>query len=148
MKYKDWLNEWLAVFARPVSKERALVRIIPALGEYELGELSPLLLQRFITGLSSRYAPNSVNGTTSRLSDVKRREGASKVQPDENSRSACFFWCDYGIIIVRQGNCTKKAMPTGGKSKNSYNIKIHRFSLGEFCTSAKGWTLAQNRGNF
>lgn len=75
MKYKDWLNEWLTVYVRPVSKERTLekyerichVRIMPALGEYEIEELSPLLLQKFITGLAARYAPNSVNGTISVL---------------------------------------------------------------------------------
>lgn len=75
MKFKDWLMEWLTVYVCPMAKKRTFekyericrVRIVPALGEYDLKELSPLLLQRFIADMVSRYAPNSVNGTISVL---------------------------------------------------------------------------------
>ncbi len=57
MKYKDWLREWLRNFVKPSVKARTLNRyenivnlhIIPTLGNYYLNELSPILLQQFIT---------------------------------------------------------------------------------------------------
>lgn len=57
MKYKDWLKEWLNSFVKPSVKARTLKRyenvvhlhIAPMLGEYELNDLSPILLQQFIT---------------------------------------------------------------------------------------------------
>ncbi len=59
MNYKDWLNVWLDNAVKPTSKTRTYARykeiidghIIPKLGEYELNDLSPLLLQKFITEL-------------------------------------------------------------------------------------------------
>lgn len=59
MKYQDWLNEWLNHYVKTSSKQRTFVRycqtvdihIIPMLGEYELTELSPIVLQRFISDL-------------------------------------------------------------------------------------------------
>lgn len=78
MKYKDWLNEWLASYVRPTAKQKTYTRysetvsthIIPALGEYELNELTQLVLQRFTVELLSSgnvrtgkgLSPNSVNG--------------------------------------------------------------------------------------
>lgn len=69
MKYKDWLNEWLNVYVRPATKQRTLekygrvcrIQLVPALGNYELGKLTSLILQRFVTALSARYASNTVN---------------------------------------------------------------------------------------
>ena len=78
MKYKEWLAQWLDIYVRPTLKDKtvtqytAIVRLhlIPSLGEYDLEELTPLLIQQFITqklesgnlktgkGLSA----NSVNG--------------------------------------------------------------------------------------
>lgn len=57
MKYKDWLSTWLEVYVKPVMKEKTysayanIVRlhIIPSLGEYELEDLGPLLVQQFVT---------------------------------------------------------------------------------------------------
>lgn len=59
MKYKDWLGEWLTHYVKTSSKQRTYerysqtvsVHIIPNLGEYELAELQPIVLQRFITDL-------------------------------------------------------------------------------------------------
>ncbi len=77
MKYKDWLREWLENFVKPSVKARTLNRyenivnlhIIPTLGNYELNELSPILLQQFITQIltngnvktHSALSPNSVS---------------------------------------------------------------------------------------
>lgn len=59
MKYKDWLNEWLNHYVKTSNKQRtyerycqtANVHIIPSLGEYELTELHPIVLQRFVSDL-------------------------------------------------------------------------------------------------
>lgn len=59
MKYKDWLNEWLNHYVKTSNKQRtferyrqtANVHIIPILGDYELTELHPIVLQRFISDL-------------------------------------------------------------------------------------------------
>lgn len=59
MKYKDWLAEWLNHYVKTSNKQRtyerycqtANVHIIPKLGEYELTELHPIVLQRFVSDL-------------------------------------------------------------------------------------------------
>ena len=59
MVYKTWLNEWLAHYIEPTAKSRTyscyseIVRqhILPKLGECELEELTPGVLQKYITEL-------------------------------------------------------------------------------------------------
>ncbi len=59
MKYYQWLDEWLESYIRPSSKIRtydtyvtlAALHVKPRLGEYELDELSPIVLQRFCVEL-------------------------------------------------------------------------------------------------
>lgn len=59
MNYKDWQNVWLENAVKPTAKTRTYVRykeiidghVIPELGGYELDDLTPLLLQKFITDL-------------------------------------------------------------------------------------------------
>lgn len=76
MKYKEWLNEWLSCRVEPTAMEHTLKKyraqidkhIVPALGEYELNELSALVLQRFAAGLTAKgFAANTVNGIISTL---------------------------------------------------------------------------------
>ena len=48
LKYEEWLNEWLVLYVKPITKERtynkyfklAEKHIIPSLGGYDLCELS------------------------------------------------------------------------------------------------------------
>lgn len=76
MKYITWLNEWLEDFVRPSVKVRTYDRYrqlieqhISQIGGTELGNLSAMGLQRFITGLLQNgnhrtgegLSPNSVN---------------------------------------------------------------------------------------
>ena len=77
MKYKDWLHDWLDNYIKPSSKTKTCARyteiverhIIPHLGDVELDELSALVIQRYVTHLSTNgnlktgkeLAPNSVN---------------------------------------------------------------------------------------
>ena len=60
MKYKIWFEEWLTHYIRPSSKQRtfeqysraAQIHILPYLGDIELTDLTPFILQKFITGLT------------------------------------------------------------------------------------------------
>lgn len=77
MKYKDLLKEWLDNYIEPTAKSRTYNRyseivykhVIPKFGEYELFELTPSVLQRFVTELlqcgnlktGKGLAANSVN---------------------------------------------------------------------------------------
>ena len=53
MKYEKWLYEWLSNYIKPTAKGKTYTRyseivekhLIPRLGQYELEEISPLLLQ-------------------------------------------------------------------------------------------------------
>lgn len=78
MQYNDWLHIWLENYVKPTSKQKTYVRyseivshhISGKLGEMELAELTPLVLQKFTTDLTVKgnvktgkgLAPNSVNG--------------------------------------------------------------------------------------
>lgn len=78
MQYKEWLNEWLECYVKPSSKQKTYIRyseivsghIVKALGDYEMSELTPLVLQRFATELLQSgniktgrgLSANSVNG--------------------------------------------------------------------------------------
>ncbi len=77
MKYKDWLHEWIDNYVKPTAKSKTYERyseiverhIIPHLGHFGMEELNVLVLQRYVTYLSTsgnlktgdRLAPNSVN---------------------------------------------------------------------------------------
>ncbi len=77
MKYIDWLQNWLDDYVRPCVKPRTLERyevvvrnhIRKDIGTLEIAELSPLVLQKFVTKLMScgncrtgeGLAPNSIN---------------------------------------------------------------------------------------
>lgn len=59
MKYKEWLNIWLENYIKPSSKERTCVRygqlirthIAPRIGEIDVNNLTPIVLQSFVTEL-------------------------------------------------------------------------------------------------
>ncbi len=88
MKYKDWLNEWLANYVKPSVKIRTYNRyllivnlhIAKRLGEYEMDDLTPLLLQQFITALMQNgnnktgkgLSPNTVNAVISVMQNSLR----------------------------------------------------------------------------
>ena len=77
MKYKEWLHDWLELYEKESVKPRTYKqyedvinkRLIPALGDYEMEDLSPIILQRYIVELLQKgntktgkgLAPNSVN---------------------------------------------------------------------------------------
>ena len=59
MRYKDWLKEWLDHYIAPTVKVRTFSRyseiveqrLVPKLGEYKLKDISPSILQHYITEL-------------------------------------------------------------------------------------------------
>ena len=59
MKYKEWLSEWLNNYVKIASKHRTIERyyeivrqhIVPRIGECELDDLTPMLLQKHISEL-------------------------------------------------------------------------------------------------
>lgn len=77
MKYTSWLDEWMDNYVKLSSKSRTISRyteiinrhLVPSLGEYELQEISVLILQKYITELlafgnkrnGKGLATNSVN---------------------------------------------------------------------------------------
>lgn len=78
MKYKEWLHDWLELYEKESVKPRTYrhyqniicKRLIPALGEYEMEELTAVVLQKYIVELSQSgnektgkgLSPNTVNG--------------------------------------------------------------------------------------
>ena len=88
MKYIDWLVQWLENYIRPSVKVRTYERykliveqhIKDKIGGIELNDLSPLVLQSFITGLLQRgnrktgkgLSANSVNAVISVLKNSLR----------------------------------------------------------------------------
>ena len=62
MKYKEWLEQWLAVYIKPMSKAKtydqysdiAKCHLMPEFGEYELSEIGPLEVQRYVTRIMER----------------------------------------------------------------------------------------------
>lgn len=77
MKYKEWLNIWLENYIKPSAKERTYIRyeqlirthIVPKIGETDVNDLTPIVLQSFVTELlntgnlrtGKELSPNFVN---------------------------------------------------------------------------------------
>ncbi len=96
MKYKDWVSEWLECCVKPSAKTRTYLkyrqiaqdRLLPALGEYELSDLTAGVLQRFTRSLAEEdLAANTVNTFLSVLKSSLRRAVALGVT-DRESASA------------------------------------------------------------
>ena len=78
MKYKEWLFEWLIVYKKNNIKEKTYQKyqqiitkhLEKGLGEYNLNDLTPIIIQKYITELSERgnlkngrgLSPNTVEG--------------------------------------------------------------------------------------
>jgi len=77
MLYKEWLSNWLENYVQPSAKQRTYTRykeiveqhIIPQLGDLEISEITPYVLQCYVTELLKHgnlrtdkgLSPNSVN---------------------------------------------------------------------------------------
>lgn len=69
MKYSQWLDIWLENYVKPTSKIKTYTiykqivekRLKPRLGEYGLNEISPVILQCYVTELLRQG--NAITGT-------------------------------------------------------------------------------------
>ena len=69
MKYNQWLDIWLENYVKPTSKIKTYTiykqivekRLKPRLGEYDLNEISPVILQCYVTELLRQG--NAITGT-------------------------------------------------------------------------------------
>ena len=81
MKYKDWLDVWFANYIEPSSKTKTCERyseiiekhLKVKLGEYELEELSPIVIQKYITELMQSGIAESARIAKISLKVTKRR---------------------------------------------------------------------------
>lgn len=70
MIYKEWLNEWLNNYIKPLNKQRTFeqyqnivrIHVLPSFGDYELQDITPFTLQKFITDLTSKGNKRTGNG--------------------------------------------------------------------------------------
>ncbi|MFQ7079496.1 MAG: tyrosine-type recombinase/integrase [Christensenellaceae bacterium] len=78
MKYSEWLNIWLENYIKPTHKIRTIdlygqmveKKIVPYLGDYDMDELTPIMIQRYVTEMIEKgntrtgkgLSSNSVNG--------------------------------------------------------------------------------------
>jgi len=73
MTYKNWLEEWLNNFIKISNKQRTFERykniiylhILPHLGDYNIEDLSPIILQKFISNLSKNGNKRTKKGLSS-----------------------------------------------------------------------------------
>lgn len=70
MKYEEWMNVWLEFYVKTSTKERTYKKyrgqaekyLLPALGGYEVSDLTAVELQKFSAALTERgLSPSSVN---------------------------------------------------------------------------------------
>lgn len=62
MQYKNWLGFWLENYIKPNAKQRTYnvyaqiieKRVIPKIGDYDMNDLTPIVLQSFVTELLNR----------------------------------------------------------------------------------------------
>lgn len=105
MKYIEWLNIWLNNYIKPSAKERTHIRyaqlirthIAPKIGEIDVNDLTPIVLQSFVTELlnsgnlrtGKELSPNFVNTVisvvqnslkTANLVDIAAEYSANKIK--------------------------------------------------------------------
>lgn len=94
MKYNDWLKDWLSLYVKPTTKQRTYekykrqieIHIAPYLGGFELSELTPLVLQRFIVDFGKNgLSFNTVSGIVSLLKASLKRAVQAGVTDKEFS---------------------------------------------------------------
>ena len=101
MKYREWLEQWLNNYVKTSCKQRTWAlyaqtieqRILPYLGEKELHELTPPLLQQFVTELivnrEKPLAANTINGTISVVKSSLKMAYNMGYLPEYNADKIC-----------------------------------------------------------
>ena len=135
MTYKEWLSEWLELYVKPLKhrtheryKDICNLHIIGGLGDYELDELTPLVLQKHVNELiahgnhktGGELSANSVNGIITVIqSSLKRANelgiaktyhaGAIRRPTPEETEVKCF--------TVKEQKMIEKAVLSAPKRK-------------------------------
>ena len=125
MTYKSWLNIWLENYIKLSSKERTYIRygqlirthIAPKIGEIDVNDLTPIVLQSFVTELlnsgnlrtGKKLSPNFVNTVisviqnslkTANLVGVAAEYSANKIKrPKTKEKQVECFSCQEQKII-------------------------------------------------
>ncbi len=102
MLYKEWLNDWLENYVSPSAKPRTYARysdvvqkrLIPKFGDIEMAELTPYIMQKYITELTQRgnvmtgkgLSTNTVN-SISLFSAIRKLDGNSFELTEEEIES-------------------------------------------------------------
>lgn len=126
MKYKDWLVVWINNYVKMFVKQRTyekyerIIRttLIPSLGEYDLKDLSVMVLQGFVVKLTQEYSANTVMGIVSVLKNslkqavkvemVKVQHTDGIICPKIEEKSVeCFSVEEQRIIENYVVNCKK-----------------------------------------
>ena len=98
MKYKDWLNHWLNDYVKTSCKQRTFSlysqtvdqRIVPYLGERDLSELTPKVLQQYVTDLLARgLSTNTVNSVISVVKNSLRMAYNMEYIPEYTADKIC-----------------------------------------------------------
>ena len=103
MKYEEWLNIWLDDYVKPGAKERTYIRyeqlirthIAPEIGDTDVNDLTPVVLQSFAAGLSARgngktgkgLAASTVNAIISVLQSSLRTARAFGIATEYSAHS-------------------------------------------------------------
>ena len=106
MKYNQWLDIWLENYVKPTSKIKTYTiykqivekRLKPRLGEYDLNEISPVILQCYVTELLRQG--NAITGTGLTIGNGVTSIGIS-----------AFKDCSLIEVIWNAENCTKAGSP-------------------------------------
>lgn len=130
MLYKDWLDEWLENFVKPSVKIRSYLKykrdvnlhILPILGNYELDDLSSILLQKFTTSLiDKKLSGSTINGIISVVKNSLKTAIKAQITVNNHSNS-----------IIRPKVCEKEVTCFSKKEQqiienyifNSKNLKL------------------------
>lgn len=112
MKYKVWFEEWLTHYIRPSSKQRtfeqysraAQIHILPYLGDIELTDLTPFVLQKFITDLTT----NGNNRTGKGLSPNFVKTILSVIQNSLKTAHLVGYLPEYSVNKIKRPKIIEK----------------------------------------
>lgn len=137
MTYKNWLEEWLNNFIKISNKQRTFERykniislhILPHLGDYNIEDLSPIILQKFISNLSQNgnkrtnkgLSSNYINGIVSIIQSSLKKAHILGLVTDYNAdkikrpklvekQIVCFTTCEQKKIEKHIANSHRQKL--------------------------------------
>ncbi len=137
MTYEEWLSEWLNNYIQTTNKLQTFERyknivslhIIPHLGKYKLEDISPIILQKYITNLSlcgntrnhqalsANYVKAIINVIQTSLKTAHNlgflmEYNAYKIKRPKSTEKqvSCFSFSEQKIIENHISNCKRKKL--------------------------------------